>query len=164
MFIHWGLYSVPAGVWNGKQVPGIGEWIMNHAAIPVADYEALVPQFNPIGFSAHDIVALAKSAGMKYIVVTAKHHEGFAMFDSKAIRLISLPQRLSSVILCMSWQTNAGSKASSSAFITLKTRTGLHPVVQPMETGIFPVCRKGTGTRHRMATLMLTCITRSFLN
>ncbi len=84
MFIHWGLYSVPAGVWNGKQVPGIGEWIMNHAAIPVADYEALVPQFNPIGFSAHDIVALAKSAGMKYIVVTAKHHEGFAMFDSKA--------------------------------------------------------------------------------
>jgi len=84
MFIHWGLYSIPAGVWNGKQVPGIGEWIMNHAAIPVADYKALAPQFNPVGFSAHDIVALAKSAGMKYIVVTAKHHEGFAMFDSKA--------------------------------------------------------------------------------
>ena len=84
MFIHWGLYSIPAGTWDGKQVPSIGEWIMNNASIPVADYKALAAQFNPTGFSAHDIVALAKSAGMKYIVITAKHHDGFAMFDSKA--------------------------------------------------------------------------------
>ena len=84
MFIHWGLYSIPAGSWDGKQIPGIGEWIMNTASIPVADYKALAPQFDPTGFSAHDIVALAKSAGMKYIVITAKHHDGFAMFDSKA--------------------------------------------------------------------------------
>ncbi|MGA1984283.1 MAG: alpha-L-fucosidase [Acidobacteriaceae bacterium] len=84
MFIHWGLYSVPAGTWDGKQVPGLGEWIMNGASIPVAQYKALAPQFNPTGFSAHDIVALAKSAGMKYIVITSKHHDGFAMFDSKA--------------------------------------------------------------------------------
>jgi alpha-L-fucosidase len=84
MFIHWGLYSVPAGTWNGKQIPSLGEWIMNNASIPVAQYKALAPQFNPTGFSAHDIVALAKSAGMKYIVITAKHHDGFAMFDSKA--------------------------------------------------------------------------------
>ena len=84
MFIHWGLYSVPAGTWDGKQIPGLGEWIMNNASIPVAEYKALAPQFNPTGFSAHDIVALAKSAGMKYIVITAKHHDGFAMFDSKA--------------------------------------------------------------------------------
>jgi alpha-L-fucosidase len=84
MFIHWGLYSIPAGTWNGKQVSGIGEWIMNRGSIPVADYKALAPQFNPTAFSAHDIVALAKSAGMKYIVITAKHHDGFAMFDSKA--------------------------------------------------------------------------------
>src|SRR5271170_5058379 len=83
MFIHWGLYSIPAGTWDGKQIPGIGEWIMNNASIPVADYKALASQFNPTGFSAHDIVALAKSAGMKYIVITAKHHDGFAMFDSK---------------------------------------------------------------------------------
>ena len=83
MFIHWGLYSVPAGSWNGKPVPSIGEWIMNTGSIPVADYKALAPKFNPTGFSAHDIVALAKSAGMKYIVITAKHHDGFAMFDSK---------------------------------------------------------------------------------
>jgi alpha-L-fucosidase len=84
MFIHWGLYSIPAGTWDGKRIPGIGEWIMNNASIPVADYKALAPQFNPTGFNAHDIVALAKSAGMKYIVITSKHHDGFAMFDSKA--------------------------------------------------------------------------------
>ena len=84
MFIHWGLYSIPAGTWDGKQIGGIGEWIMNNASIPVADYKGLAKQFNPTGFSAHDIVALAKSAGMKYIVITAKHHDGFAMFDSKA--------------------------------------------------------------------------------
>jgi alpha-L-fucosidase len=84
MFIHWGLYSIPAGTWDGKQIPGIGEWIMNNASIPVAQYKALAAQFNPTGFSAHDIVALAKTAGMKYIVITAKHHDGFAMFDSKA--------------------------------------------------------------------------------
>ena len=84
MFIHWGLYSIPAGTWQGRQVPGIGEWIMNTGSIPVADYKALASQFNPTGFNAHDIVALAKSAGMKYIIITSKHHDGFAMFDSKA--------------------------------------------------------------------------------
>jgi alpha-L-fucosidase len=84
MFIHWGLYSIPAGTWDGKQIHGIGEWIMNNASIPVADYKALAPKFNPTSFSAHDIVATAKAAGMKYIVITAKHHDGFAMFDSKA--------------------------------------------------------------------------------
>ena len=84
MFIHWGLYSIPAGTWDGKEIPSIGEWIMNRASIPVADYKALAGQFNPIAFNAHDIVALAKGAGMKYIVITAKHHDGFAMFDSKA--------------------------------------------------------------------------------
>ena len=84
MFIHWGLYSIPAGEWDGKEVPGVGEWIMNNASIPVADYKGLAKQFNPTAFSAHDIVALAKAAGMKYIVITAKHHDGFAMFDSKA--------------------------------------------------------------------------------
>ena len=83
MFIHWGLYSIPAGTWQGKQVAGIGEWIMNNGSIPVADYKGFAKEFNPTGFNAHDIVALAKSAGMKYIVITAKHHDGFAMFDSK---------------------------------------------------------------------------------
>ena len=84
MFIHWGLYSIPAGTWDDIKIPGIGEWIMNNASIPVDDYKALAPQFNPTAFNAHDIVALAKSAGMKYIVITSKHHDGFANFDSKA--------------------------------------------------------------------------------
>jgi alpha-L-fucosidase len=83
MFIHWGLYSIPAGEWHGQRTTHIGEWIMNDLSIPVADYKAFAKDFNPTGFSAHDIVALAKSAGMKYIVITAKHHDGFAMFNSK---------------------------------------------------------------------------------
>jgi alpha-L-fucosidase len=84
MFIHWGLYAIPAGRWDGKEIPGIGEWIMNTASIPVAQYKALASKFNPTEFSAEKIVGLAKAAGMKYIVITSKHHDGFAMFDSKA--------------------------------------------------------------------------------
>jgi alpha-L-fucosidase len=84
MFIHWGLYAIPAGRWEGKEIPGIGEWIMNSASIPVAQYKAQASQFNPTQFSAEAIVSLAKNAGMKYIVITSKHHDGFAMFNSKA--------------------------------------------------------------------------------
>src|SRR3984893_4585468 len=62
MFIHWGLYSVPAGTWNNRPVPSIGEWIMNNASIPVADYQALARSFNSHGFTAHDIVELAQAA------------------------------------------------------------------------------------------------------
>ena len=83
MFIHWGVYSVPAGEWQGKLIPGIGEWIMNRAKIPVTEYEKLAGQFNPVKFNADEWVRVAKTAGQKYIVITSKHHDGFAMFNSK---------------------------------------------------------------------------------
>jgi alpha-L-fucosidase len=84
MFIHWGVYSVPAGTWNGQQIGGIGEWIMNSGKIPVADYAKFTAQFNPVKFDADAWVKVAKDAGMKYIVITSKHHDGFAMFHSQA--------------------------------------------------------------------------------
>jgi len=82
MFIHWGLYSALAGKYNGKENPGIGEWIMKRMNIPVAEYEALAKDFNPVNFDAEEWVQIAKDAGMKYMVYTAKHHDGFAMFHS----------------------------------------------------------------------------------
>jgi len=83
MFIHWGVYSVPAGTYKGKQIGGIGEWIMNSGKIPVAEYKQFASQFNPVRYDADAWVQLAKDAGMKYIVITSKHHDGFALFDSK---------------------------------------------------------------------------------
>jgi len=83
MFIHWGMYSVPAGVYQGKDVAGIGEWIMRNANIPVATYAQYATQFDPTNFDAMQWVKIAKAAGMKYIVITAKHHDGFAMFHSQ---------------------------------------------------------------------------------
>ena len=84
LFIHWGVYSVPAGVWNGKDIPGIGEWIMNRGKIPMVEYQKFPAQFNPVKFNADEWVKMAKDAGMKYIVITSKHHDGFAMFKSNA--------------------------------------------------------------------------------
>ena len=85
MFIHFGLYSSIGNKYNGKDYYGIGEWIMNKAmaGIPVAEYMALAGDFNPSKFDADAIARLAKDAGMKYIVITSKHHEGFAMYHSK---------------------------------------------------------------------------------
>jgi alpha-L-fucosidase len=82
LFIHWGLYSIPAGEWKGRRSLGLGEWIMFRTPVPVKDYEQLASQFNPVKFNADQWVSMAKDAGMKYIVITSKHHDGFAMFHS----------------------------------------------------------------------------------
>jgi alpha-L-fucosidase len=83
MFIHWGVYSIPAGTYKGKQISGIGEWIMESADIPVAEYEKYAKRFNPVKFNADRWVQISKNAGMKYIVITSKHHDGFCLWDSK---------------------------------------------------------------------------------
>lgn len=86
LFIHWGLYTILAGEYKGRQSPNIGEWIMNHLDIPVTAYEQLASQFNPVDFDSEDYVRRAKEWGMKYIVFTAKHHDGFAMYHSRCNR------------------------------------------------------------------------------
>jgi alpha-L-fucosidase len=86
MFIHWGAYAVPAGTHRGERIAGIGEWIMSRARVPIPEYEEYVRRFNPTRFNADEWVRIAKDAGMKYIIITSKHHDGFAIFDSKVSR------------------------------------------------------------------------------
>lgn len=83
MFIHWGVYSVPAGEYKGQEVKGLGEWIMHEAKIPIPEYEQFAKQFNPQKFDAKEWARIAKDAGVKYIVITSKHHDGFGLWDSK---------------------------------------------------------------------------------
>ncbi|MFH1964863.1 MAG: alpha-L-fucosidase, partial [Acidobacteriota bacterium] len=82
MFIHWGLYAVPAGEYNGVKSDRIGEWIQDWANIPREEYEKFAAEFNPVEFDAAEWVRIAADAGMKYLVITSKHHDGFSIFDS----------------------------------------------------------------------------------
>ena len=85
MFIHWGVYSQWAGQYHGhEQARGGAEWIMNRCKIPVAEYQEKAKSFNPVNYDPDSWVKMAKDAGMKYIVITSKHHDGFALFESKA--------------------------------------------------------------------------------
>jgi len=86
MMVHWGLYSLPAGEWNGQRMPFIGEWAQSYFRIPNREYGQLAGVFNPILFDAEAWVRLAIESGMQYLVVTSKHHDGFAMFRSKVDR------------------------------------------------------------------------------
>ena len=81
MFIHWGLYAVPAGEWDGKA--NYAEWIRHSAQIPIDTYDQFREEFNPVKFDADEWAAMAKDAGMQYIVITSKHHDGFCLFDSE---------------------------------------------------------------------------------
>lgn len=83
IFVHWGVYSVPAGSYNGQAVAGIGEWILRNAEIPVREYRAYAKSFNPVNYNPNRWADLFKESGAKYVVITSKHHDGFALFDSK---------------------------------------------------------------------------------
>ena len=84
MFIHWGVYAVPAGTYKDKQIGGIGEWIMEKGQIPVAEYKAFAKDFTASKYDPEKWAALAKRAGMRYVVITSKHHDGLTLFDSAA--------------------------------------------------------------------------------
>jgi len=85
MFIHWGVYSMYGGVYKGyNQARGDAAWIENRCKIPVAEYRENARNFNPVNYNPEEWVKMAKDAGMKYLIITAKHHDGFALFDSKA--------------------------------------------------------------------------------
>lgn len=86
MFIHWGLYSQLAGQWKGRDYFGSGEWIMHRAKIPAKEYARIAQRFDPVDFNAAQWANIARESGVRYMVVTAKHHEGFSMFDSKVTR------------------------------------------------------------------------------
>ena len=83
MIIHWGLYSIPEGVWQGKQIPWYGEWIKDRGSISNSNYANLANQFNPVKFNADEWIRTASDAGMKYFCLVTKHHDGFCLWDTR---------------------------------------------------------------------------------
>ncbi|MBP7935157.1 MAG: alpha-L-fucosidase [Phycisphaerae bacterium] len=86
MFIHWGLYAIPAGEWKGERLDNPAHcttWTRHFLSIPTADWDPLIHEYEPVWYNPRDWARLAKAAGMQYAVLTTKHHEGFCLFDSK---------------------------------------------------------------------------------
>lgn len=113
MFIHWGVYAVPAGIYKGEKVGKYGEWIMSDGSIPMAEYQRFAKKFNPIKYDPEAWVKLAKEAGMKYIVITSKHHDGFALFDSKVSKWDIVDASLTGKTLLHPWQRHVKNMALS---------------------------------------------------
>ena len=80
LFIHWGVYAVPAGKYGENT--NYGEWIMHSCRIPSEEYKQYASRFNPVKYDPVQWVKIAREAGMRYIVITSKHHDGFALYDS----------------------------------------------------------------------------------
>ena len=111
MMVHWGLYSLLAGEYKDRYSGVYAEWIQANLAIPNAEYGKLAKAFNPVFFDAEEWVKLAKDCGMKYFVVTSKHHDGFAMFHSKVDNTMLLMQLHLDVMLSVRLQKLATSMA-----------------------------------------------------
>ncbi len=112
MFIHWGVYAQWGGVYHGhRQARGGAEWIMNRSKIPVREYQERAKSFNPVNYDPDAIVKMAKDAGMKYIIITSKHHDGFALFKSYASKWNVVDATKYGKDLLKPWQTPAGNMA-----------------------------------------------------
>ena len=135
MFIHWGLYSLPAGVWKEHvHSTGYSEWIMFGEKIPAKEYALLAGRFNPVKFDAKAWVAIAKDAGMKYIVMTSKHHDGFTMYERQDCPTGAHAHALQARPHRRTWPPPAKRPASSSASIT-PSWTGTIPLGQGPSSG-----------------------------
>jgi len=156
MFIHWNVSAVPAGFYQGKPTPTQGtkgfpfaaEWIMLDCRIPVAEYKAFAKDFNPVQYNAEEWVKLAKEAGMKYIVITAKHHDGFAMFDTKASDWNIIQATLMAKIPSKTWPRPAANMGCGSGSTIPRRRIG--------STAARPTVVIGTRRRTAIWTTILT--------
>ena len=86
IFVHWGLYSLLGGIWEGRRIPGYSEWIRYRARIPKKKYESLAAKFNPVNYRPEEWASIIKKSGAKYVIITAKHHDGFCMFETKSTK------------------------------------------------------------------------------
>ena len=158
MFIHWGLYAIPAGVWKDKvHATGYSEWIMFDEKIPAKEYEKLAGKFNPVKFDAKAWAAIAKKAGMKYMVLTTKHHDGFSMFKSRLTPITSPTPRRSSGMSPGSCRMPAVTPASGLDATIPSTGTGIgrrapETITGRTMSGITPIPERriSTATSRRL--------------